>query len=173
MLHPLLEGAIAIAVAAAMDFWAAFLHRRFWHGPLWWIHRTHHAPRAGRFERNDVLSTLHAPIAVALIVLGSRRPPGWLRDMQLGVGYGMTLFGALYLLLHDGLVHRRLPVSALLRVPALRAIVRAHRLHHRAGGGPPYGILFGRWESRRAARTPRRAPGRTPSAPPPRAPAHE
>ena len=159
-LHLAAAMVIALVVAVAMDFWAGLLHRRLWHRRLWSIHRSHHSARRGRFERNDLLSGLHAPMAVALIVCGTRLPAGLSRDLALGVGSGMTLFGAIYLTLHDGLVHGRLPVRALLRFGVLRAIVRAHRRHHRAGGGAPYGLLFGPWEFRRAART---APA-TPSA---------
>jgi beta-carotene 3-hydroxylase len=61
----------------------------------------------------------------------------------------MTAFGAAYLVVHDGLVHGRLPVRALLRLAPLRAIVRAHEEHHRGRGGAPYGLLFGPWELRR------------------------
>lgn len=144
-----LEIAVAAVTVGAMDVWAAVLHRRFWHGPLWSIHRSHHAPRAGVFEKNDALSTLHAPIAIALILWGCGAG-GVERSIAFAVGVGMTVFGALYVLIHDGLVHRRLPVGVLLRVPVLRAIVRAHEEHHRGAGGVPYGILFGPWELRRA-----------------------
>ena len=61
-------GAIAAAVvaAAAMELWARFLHGRVWHHGLWNVHRSHHEPRVGRFERNDALSLLHAPVAAPL-----------------------------------------------------------------------------------------------------------
>jgi beta-carotene 3-hydroxylase len=144
-----LEVAVVLATVAAMDLWAALLHRHFWHGPLWSVHRTHHAPRSGSFETNDALSTLHAPIAIALILFGCG-PGGVVRSLAFAVGVGMTAFGALYVLVHDGLVHRRLPVGALLRFRALRSIVAAHEVHHRGGGRAPYGILFGPWELRRA-----------------------
>ena len=156
--HVAVTCVVALVVTAAMDLWAAFLHGFAWHGVLWAIHRTHHAPRRGRFERNDALSGLHAPIAVVLIIGGSRAHAGLLRDAALGVGAGMTAFGALYLLIHDGLVHARLPVQRLATLPVLRAIVAAHREHHRCGRAP-YGILFGPWElalsrrRRRAAST--------------------
>ncbi len=166
--HVMVTGVVAVAVTAAMDLWAAFLHGFAWHGPLWTIHRTHHAPRAGRFERNDALSGLHAPIAGALIVVGSRASPGLVRDAAIGVGAGMTAFGALYLLIHDGLVHARLPVQRLAALPILRAIVEAHREHHRHGRAP-YGILFGPWELaiiRRRGREASRRRGPPPTSPP-------
>jgi beta-carotene 3-hydroxylase len=158
--HGLAPWASALLAVVAMEYWAAFLHRRVWHGPLWWIHRTHHAPRSGAFEANDWLSALHAPVAMVLIVVGSRARPGLGHDLAVGFGGGMTAFGALYVLVHDGLVHGRLPVKALERIHLLRLIARAHRLHHRAGGGPPYGLLFGTRELRRSPVALRRRRGR-------------
>lgn len=160
---------VALVTAMAMDRWAALLHRRMWHGPLWSVHRSHHAPRDGRFERNDALSVLHAPIAVAFILYGCLASPAATREGLFGVGIGMTAFGVAYVVVHDGLVHERLPVRFLLRLRYLRAVVAAHRRHHAAASaGPPYGLFFGPSELRRAARLRRRgvtpAPGRQESA---------
>lgn len=148
---------VALAVAVAMDLWAMFLHGRVWHGLLWRVHVTHHTSRRGRFELNDVFSLLHAPIAVALILYGARAAPSTQREIAFGVGVGMTLFGLAYLVVHDGLVHGRLPVRFLLRVPALKRVADAHRVHH-AGvfGGPPYGLFCGPLELARHRRALRR-----------------
>jgi beta-carotene 3-hydroxylase len=140
---------VALCVAAAMDLWAALLHGRVWHAWLWSIHRSHHDPRrpGARFEANDALSVLHAPIAIALILVGCKAGPGFAREAAFGVGVGMTLFGMAYLVVHDGLVHGRLPVQFLLRLRYFRGVARAHRVHHTGvAGGAPYGLFFGRWE---------------------------
>ena len=129
-----------LAVAVAMEGWAALLHGYVWHRALWRIHRTHHRRRRARFEANDLLSALHAPVAIALIVHGCRSAPGIPRALEVGLGLGMTLFGLAYLICHDGLVHRRLPVRFLARSPYLARVARAHRLHH-ALGGAPYGFF--------------------------------
>lgn len=134
----------ALVVAVLTDLWAGFLHRRFWHRALFPIHRTHHLPRTGAFERNDVLSFVHAPIAIALILYGCRGPVGIGRELAFGVGLGASIFGLAYLLVHDGLVHRRLAVRWLARVPGIRRVVAAHRVHHAgAEGGRPYSLFFG------------------------------
>jgi len=144
---------VAALVAVAMDFWAAFLHGRVWHTWLYPVHRSHHVPRQGTFERNDALSCLHAPLAIALIVYGCQSDAGVTREVAFGVGIGMTAFGLSYLVVHDGLVHGRLPVGFLLRSRYLRGVVRAHRVHHAGTArGTPYGLFFGRWELARAAR---------------------
>jgi beta-carotene 3-hydroxylase len=140
---------VALVVAVAMDLWAALLHGRVWHSWLWPVHRSHHTPRPNgvRFEANDALSLLHAPIAVALILHGCRAAPGPLREVEFGVGVGMSLFGVAYLVVHDGLVHGRLPVQWLLRLRYFRGVARAHRVHHTGvAGGAPYGLFLGRWE---------------------------
>ncbi len=130
----------ALVVACAMEAWAALLHSRAWHGPMWPIHRSHHERRRGRFEANDALSALHAPIAAGLVVWGCQPPHGIARAIAIGAGVGMTLFGAAYVVCHDGFVHRRLPVGWLARVPYFANVARAHRVHH-ALGGAPYGFF--------------------------------
>ncbi len=162
--------AVGLPVAFAMELWAALLHGRVWHGLLWSLHRSHHAPRAGRFEANDALSFTHAPAAVALILYGCLGAPGPWREAAFGAGLGMTLFGLAYALIHDGLVHERLPASWFMRFRYLRRVRGAHIVHHRTGGAP-YGLFLGPWALRRAhrrdraTRPPQRASASGPSRP--------
>ena len=151
--HALLWVPIAAVTAVLMDLWAALLHGRIWHAWLWSVHRSHHEPGKGRLEANDALSLLHAPLAIALLLWGCASRPTILREVSFGIGLGMSLFGLAYLVVHDGLVHGRLPVSGLLRIAYLRSVVRAHRAHHmRRPSGPPYGLFFGPRELARAQR---------------------
>jgi len=157
---------IALVVAAAMEPWARVLHGHVWHHRLWTIHRSHHGRRAGRFETNDALSAAHAPIAAALVVIGCNLH-GWLSAVTLGVGAGMTLFGISYVIVHDGLVHGRLPVAFLSKIPVLRRIRDAHAVHH-AKGAAPYGLFLGPRElgrTRRLVTQIPRARGARPSVP--------
>src|SRR3712207_6170094 len=98
---------VSLGVAALMELWAGLLHGSFWHRVLWPVHRSHHQRRRGRFEANDALSALHAPIAIALILYGCRGAEGPLREVAFGVGIGMTMFGLAYLVVHDGFAHGR------------------------------------------------------------------
>lgn len=152
---------VAVVVAASMEPWARMLHGRVWHGVLHFMHRSHHEPRRGRFERNDVLSAVHAPIATTLVVVGCQLD-GFARAGLIGAGVGMTLFGVGYVVVHDGLVHERLRVPALSRWSVLRRIRGAHLVHHRTGG-PPFGLFRGPHELKRLRRA-RRARGEGPSA---------
>lgn len=148
---------VALVVACAMEPWAMLLHGVVWHGPLAFVHRSHHTKRAGTFEWNDALSTLHAPPAIALILFGCRGPEGPLREVLFGVGLGMTLFGMAYVVVHDGFVHERLPITWLARFRYFRTLRACHRAHHRGDADHgPYGLFLGafeaRWHARRRGR---------------------
>jgi beta-carotene 3-hydroxylase len=147
---------IGLTVAVGMEIWAAILHRHLWHGPLWFLHRSHHEEREGHFERNDLFAVFHAGFAIALILYGCVGPVGWLREAGFGFGLGMTAFGLSYMLVHDGLVHERLPVGFLERLPWVHRLAAAHRAHHRTGRFP-YGMFLGPQEARRASRRSRAA----------------
>lgn len=155
---------VALAAAAAMEPWARLLHRHAWHRSLWPIHRSHHEPRTTRFEANDWLSVLHAPVAAALIV-GGCQTGGFVRAALVGAGAGMTAFGALYLAVHDGFIHGRLGLAWLARFRYFRRVRGAHLTHHRAGA-LPFGLFLGPRELRpatvrrsRAAIVATKAPG--------------
>jgi beta-carotene 3-hydroxylase len=141
---------VGIGIACFMEVWAAVLHRMFWHGALWKMHRSHHSKKHARFEANDILSALHAPIAIVLIVVGCGMQDR-LHDVMLGIGYGMTLFGFSYLVIHDGFIHGRLPVAWLGKLSYFRDVREAHMMHHHHGGErgrapgrdvEPYGLFL-------------------------------
>ncbi len=133
----------ALLVLLAMEPWSAWVHRVVWHGPLWLAHRSHHRERIGGepggLVANDALSAAHAPVAMALILAGIL-VDGTAGQVMLGVGLGMTAFGALYVVFHDGMVHGRLPVAWLLRWRPMVALRAAHEQHHRTNGAP-YGFF--------------------------------
>jgi beta-carotene 3-hydroxylase len=143
--------AIALCVAMAMEPWAAWVHHKVWHGALWSVHRSHHVEREGWFEANDVFAAAHALPAIVLIVYGCEAGNVWVGAVSFGIGIGMTLFGAAYALVHDGLVHGRLPVGFLLRFRLFRRIKGAHQRHH-ISGTYPYGLFLGPQELQSAVR---------------------
>lgn len=146
----LLGAAVAVIVGCAMEPWARLLHGRVWHQSLWGVHRSHHSRRRGRFEKNDALSAAHAPVAMLLVMLGCNLHGGW-AAVAIGTGAGMTAFGIAYVVVHDGLVHGRLPVAFLARSAWLRRIRDAHAVHH-ARGAAPFGFFLGPRELKRAPR---------------------
>jgi beta-carotene 3-hydroxylase len=68
-------------------------------------------------------------VAIVLIALGTSGhwPLQW-------IGAGMTLYGALYFFVHDGLVHQRWPWRWVPRSGYLKRLYQAHRLHHAVHG---------------------------------------
>lgn len=125
MERALLALAITIATAVAMEGAATLLHRYWMHGPGWALHRSHHCPRQRLLEPNDLYAVVFAAAAIAAIGLGNG--PWW---PLYWVGAGMTLYGLLYLFVHDGLVHGRFRLPWRPRGDYVDRLVQAHRLHH-------------------------------------------
>jgi beta-carotene 3-hydroxylase len=139
-------GPLVLLTAYGMEHWARMLHGRVWHRSLWKMHRSHHAPRRGRFEANDLLSSSHSFLAIALIVYGFEGAPGILREAAFGIGVGMTVFGFAYVAIHDGFVHGRLPLKFLERFSYFRRVRAAHKAHHGRPHAAPFGFFLGPWE---------------------------
>ena len=123
---------------AGMEAIAWATHKYIMHGPLWVLHRSHHGPRRGAWELNDLFAVFFAAPSVLLIWIGTFAwgPALWL-------GLGMAGYGAVYALFHDGVVHRRFPLP----VPArwFKRLVQAHRLHHattQKRGAVSFGFLW-------------------------------
>jgi beta-carotene 3-hydroxylase len=128
-------------------------HRFVMHGFGYKIHADHHRPGDGGFEANDLYPLSFSSMAIVFFALGA-----WVDGLQLFVaaGLGLTLYGVMYLFVHEIYIHQRL---RLVRrpLPYLEWLRRAHRVHH-LYGGEPYGMLFpivphDLWE--RASRTTR------------------
>nr|AAM77007.1 beta-carotene hydroxylase [Vitis vinifera] len=147
---PVLEmlGTFALSVGAAvgMEFWARWAHKALWHASLWHMHESHHRPREGPFELNDVFAIINAVPAISLLSYGLFNK-GLVPGLCFGAGLGITVFGMAYMFVHDGLVHRRFPVGPIANVPYLRKVASAHQLHHSDKfNGVPYGLFLGPME---------------------------
>jgi beta-carotene 3-hydroxylase len=131
---------IVVATVIAMEAVASAVHRRVMHGWGWRWHRSHHEPREGLFETNDLYALVFAAISLPFFtLLAGLWPPSW------WVGMGLIVYGLLYTLLHDGLVHRRLGFEASPRSGYLKRLVQAHRLHHAVrtrDGAVSFGFLY-------------------------------
>ena len=113
-----------------MELTATLVHRHIMHGWGWGWHKSHHEPRTGWFERNDLYALVFA--AISILCFGPLTyfvwPGFW------WIGLGMVAYGILYSLLHDGLVHRRFPAGPVPRSGYLKRLHQAHRLHHAVKG---------------------------------------
>nr|CAB3488012.1 unnamed protein product [Digitaria exilis] len=104
---------------------------------------SHHRPREGPFELNDVFAIVNAVPAICLLAYGFFNR-GFVPGLCFGAGLGITLFGMAYMFVHDGLVHRRFPVGPIANVPYFRRVAAAHKIHHMDKfEGVPYGLFLG------------------------------
>ncbi|XP_023541483.1 beta-carotene hydroxylase 2, chloroplastic-like isoform X1 [Cucurbita pepo subsp. pepo] len=135
--------ALSVGAAVGMEFWARWAHRALWHASLWHMHESHHKPREGPFELNDVFAITNAVPAIALLSYGFFHK-GLVPGLCFGAGLGITVFGMAYMFVHDGLVHKRFPVGPIANVPYFRKVAAAHQLHHSEKfNGVPYGLFLG------------------------------
>lgn len=121
----------------AMELFSYVVHRFLYHGWAWCIHKSHHSPRKGVFEWNDIFPTTFAALTIALATYAVADPIGL---ELLAVAVGTTAYGIMYFVIHDLYIHRRVKHFSL-RIGFLRKVKQAHALHHRYGG-EPYGLLF-------------------------------
>ena len=155
----LINTASFLAGLVAMEGVAWAMHRYIMHGPLWVWHKSHHEPGRKGPELNDLFAIVFAAIAVGLFWAGAQpglRPLWWL-------AMGVTAYGVLYAMVHDGLVHRRFAFPIKAERGYLLRLVHAHHLHHvthTREGGVSFGFLvaedperlMGRLQAQRADR---------------------
>ena len=139
VLLPLL---IVIATAAAMEWVAWASHKYIMHGWGWGWHRDHHEPHDNLLERNDLYALVGAAMSISMFAVGSEMVLGdkaWWPGTWIGLG--ILVYGVIYTLVHDGLVHQRY-FRYVPRSGYLKRLVQAHHLHH-ATIGKEGGVSFG------------------------------
>ena len=131
--------AIILLTIAAMEAFSWFIHKYLFHGPLWFIHKSHHQERNGWFEFNDVFSLLFAVISLYLM---------WEGRSELGnsfwIGLGISVYGMIYFIFHDWFIHDRFK-SFKSGNRYLLGIRRAHKIHHKSTKKNPseeFGLLL-------------------------------
>src|SRR6476661_8066981 len=94
---------IYVGTIAFMEGFSWFIHKYLFHGPLWFIHKTHHQPAHRLLELNDVFSLLFAGISLYLMAIG--RPEF---SAAFWIGAGIATYGIIYFIFHDWFIHNRL-----------------------------------------------------------------
>ena len=126
---------LAVSVAA-MEMFAWWAHKYVMHGWGWGWHRDHHEPHDNVLEKNDLYAITFGSIVMGLFVIGY-----YVSDLLWWTATGITLYGIIYTLIHDGIVHQRyfrwVPKSGY-----AKRLVQAHKLHH-ATVGKEGGVSFG------------------------------
>ncbi|MBX3562417.1 MAG: sterol desaturase family protein [Sphingomonas sp.] len=155
---------VFLATVIAMEAVAYAAHRWIMHGPGWFLHESHHRPRTGNWELNDLYAVIFAVPSIALLYGGVNL--GW-GSWTIWMGAGIAAYGAIYFGFHDVIVHKRLNHRYVPRSNYMKRIVQAHRLHHAVEtkeGTVSFGFLYApppealKAELKRRARAGIRAP---------------
>ena len=146
-MSPLTAVLIALATVLAMEWIAWVSHKYVMHGFGWGWHRDHHEPHDRLLEKNDLFAIVGAAMSIAMFAIGSPLVLGeaaWAPGTWIGIG--ILIYGVIYTLVHDGLVHQRY-FRWVPRRGYARRLVQAHRLHHATAskeGGVSFGFLLAR-----------------------------
>lgn len=138
-MEPLTYISFGAAVFVGMEPVAALMHRYVMHGALWSLHKSHHSPRHGSFESNDLFAVAFAVPTVALFAFSGVAP------VLFPIACGISAYGIAYVLLHDAVVHRRIPFLHPPRQGYVARLVAAHHLHHAVrtrDGAVSFGFLY-------------------------------
>ena len=124
-----------------MEFVAWAVHKYIMHGFLWSLHKDHHVVNQNNlFQKNDYFFLIFAIPSILLIFMGYE-------DLTIGlfIGTGIALYGLAYFLIHEVIIHRRLPPPAKTKSKYIKAIRKAHKVHHKNRGkynGRNFGMLI-------------------------------
>lgn len=134
----LINTGIFLLTLAGMEAFSWYIHKYLFHGPLWFIHKTHHQQRQGRLELNDIFSLLFAFVALYLM---------WIAhitlDYRFWIGTSISTYGTIYFIFHDWFIHNRIKAFKS-NNRYLSGIRRAHKIHHKSTEKNPseeFGLL--------------------------------
>jgi beta-carotene 3-hydroxylase len=132
---------ILVATFFFMELMAWFTHKYVMHGLGWYFHRDHHQREPGFFEKNDVFFLIFAIPSWLFTMYGMMDGYDW----KMYVGLGIAMYGLCYFLVHDVFIHRRFDWFKHSDNVYLRAIRKAHKVHHKHLGkehGECFGMLL-------------------------------
>ena len=132
---------IALVTFLLMEGITWLTHRYIMHGFLWFLHKDHHQPGKGFFEKNDFFFLIFAIPGWLCIMLGWSHANWWV----VSIGAGITLYGVAYFLVHEIIIHQRFKYFTRTNNTYIRTIRWAHKMHHRhlnKEHGESFGMLF-------------------------------
>ena len=125
-----------------MELVAWFTHKFIMHGFLWKWHQDHHVPNPkAHLQKNDYFFLIFATPGILCIIGGPYFELAYLPP----IGWGITSYGLAYFIIHDVFIHRRLKWFRNTKNKYLKAISRAHKVHHKKihkTGGECFGMLW-------------------------------
>ncbi len=122
----LLNSSIVLITIVLTEFFAWFKHKYILHGVLWFLHKSHHTPQESWFEWNDLVILIYAIPSAYLVYYGIEN-----NHFCLWIGVGISLYGVIYFILHDIIIHRRIKIKFLAKNKYLKRLIRAHKIHHK------------------------------------------
>lgn len=135
---------LAIFITAiSMEGVAWFMHKYIMHTFGWFLHEDHHirTNHDSFVERNDAFFVLFAILSISAFLIWKF----YASSLFLGIGIGIFIYGVVYFFIHDLFIHQRIKVLRNTNNPYLKAIRRAHKMHHKHTGkedGECFGMLW-------------------------------
>ncbi|MEI6594735.1 MAG: beta-carotene hydroxylase [Bacteroidota bacterium] len=125
-----------------MECVAWLAHKYMMHGFLWFLHHDHHQrDDQGFFEKNDYFFLIFATPGIIFIINGLLNQ----FSFTFFIGIGISLYGLAYFLVHDIFIHQRFKLFRNTDSIYLRAIRKAHKMHHKhlsKENGECFGMLW-------------------------------
>ena len=119
--------------------WAT--HKYLMHGLLWRLHEDHHVIDKNKvLQKNDFFFLIFAIPSMILIYIGYEYD-----NICLFIGLGIALYGLGYFIVHEIIIHRRLPFFKKSNNAYIKSIRMAHKIHHKTlgkYGASSFGMLI-------------------------------
>ncbi len=138
----LIDSIIFLITFFSMEAVAWLAHRYLMHGLLWFLHEDHHLKgEEGFFEKNDAFFLIFSIPSFLCFLYGAIDNNGIL----IAIASGIAAYGLCYFLVHDIFIHQRFKIFRNSNSRYLRAVRRAHKMHHKHLGkhhGESFGMLL-------------------------------
>lgn len=118
-------------------------HKFVMHGNLWVLHYDHHnKDRTKILEKNDWFFLFFAIISITLFYIGHNYVE---YSFCFFIATGILCYGVAYFIVHEIIIHQRISILRNLNFFYFRALIRAHRNHHKhlnKEDGECFGMLW-------------------------------
>src|SRR5687768_13030653 len=94
---------VVVVTFCLMEGVAWLTHKYIMHGVLWYLHKDHHQPEPGFFEKNDAFFLIFAIPSFLMILFGTLNK----NYLLVSIGAGIALYGLAYFIVHDIIIHQR------------------------------------------------------------------
>jgi beta-carotene 3-hydroxylase len=134
---------VTLITFLAMECVTWLTHKFVMHNWLWVLHNDHHNKKPDAvFEKNDAFFIIFAIPSILLFAAGTYMP-GY--EFAFFIGLGILFYGIAYFFVHDIFIHQRFKLFTRSNNFYLRALRKAHKIHHKHLGkedGECFGMLW-------------------------------